>query len=122
MVVSVAPDRLILERIVTNRQLNALVPSGYYTRSEDYGTEDYANEFYDAFGGSSSVDEFNNSNSSSISMSEPQDFFGSNAQSQSSQEPTAIADSQYGSNGNSNGNGSGNGNGYAQTTIMLLQR
>lgn len=35
MVVSVAPDRLILERIVTNRQLNALVPSGYYTRSED---------------------------------------------------------------------------------------
>ncbi|MDQ5965362.1 MAG: hypothetical protein QG625_1517 [Cyanobacteriota bacterium erpe_2018_sw_39hr_WHONDRS-SW48-000098_B_bin.30] len=114
MVVSVAPDRLILERIVTNRQLNALVPSGYYTRSEDYGTEDYANEFYDAFGGSSSVDEFNNSNSSSISMSEPQDFFGSNAQSQINQEPAAAADSQYGSNGNTNGNGSGNGNGNAQ--------
>lgn len=101
MVVSVAPDRLILERIVTNRQLNALVPSGYYTRSEDYGTEDYANEFYDAFGNSAGGEDYNGGNGSSISMTEPQDFFGSNQQSQINQEPTP--EPQYGGNGNGNG-------------------
>ena len=34
MVVSVAPDRLILERIVTGRQLNALAPSNYFGDSD----------------------------------------------------------------------------------------
>ena len=49
MVVSVAPDRLILERIVTGRQLNALVPATYYG-AEAYATDDFTSEFFDAYG------------------------------------------------------------------------
>ncbi|HMY04137.1 MAG TPA: hypothetical protein PKA48_12305, partial [Candidatus Obscuribacter sp.] len=49
MVVSVAPDRLILERIVTGRQLNALVPATYYG-ADAYATDDFTSEFFDAYG------------------------------------------------------------------------
>ena len=54
MVVSVAPDRLILERIVTGRQLNALTPSNYFGDSYSYGTDDFAAEFLETFGGTTS--------------------------------------------------------------------
>lgn len=58
MVVSVAPDRLILERIVTNRQTNALVPAGTFYGGESYVEESYSGnnssdssgEFYESFG------------------------------------------------------------------------
>ncbi|MDX1985542.1 MAG: hypothetical protein SFV17_02550 [Candidatus Obscuribacter sp.] len=49
MVVSVAPDRLILERIVTGRQLNALVPATYFG-ADAYATDDFTSEFFDAYG------------------------------------------------------------------------
>lgn len=54
MVVSVAPDRLILERIVTGRQLNALVPATYYG-ADAYATDDFTSEFFDAYGSNGGV-------------------------------------------------------------------
>lgn len=81
MVVSVAPDRLILERIVTGRQLNALAPSNYFGDSDSYGTDDFAAEFLETFGGTSSGsdDEMIAAQRSNQRQEEgqSQDFFGS---------------------------------------------
>lgn len=80
MVVRVAPDRLILERIVTGRQLNALAPSNYFGDSDSYNTDDFAAEFLETFGGSSSGsdDELIAAQRSNQRQEEgqAQDFFG----------------------------------------------
>lgn len=88
MVVSVAPDRLILERIVSTRSLATLVPGS--------DTSGYASEgnYIDSFGDDSAFDDF------------IPNLFGSSAITSG-----AAPTEQHNGNGNGHGNGNGNGNG-----------
>jgi hypothetical protein len=114
MVVSVAPDRLILERIVSSRTVATLIPGSDSTYGNNGGYNDTFNRdnsFQDfipnLFGTTVSASPSSSVSPSSSTSSSP-DMVGSPSE---TVEGYGSGNGHGNGNGNSNGNGNGNGHG-----------